>query len=137
MQPEDKDFLFGTVGAGLKWAIRELVDRGMKFQAVEVKYDGGILLSTPEPIEPNNVHFLYTLRQGRMVSPIVAIQVALDMIERHEIDLDTTPLHDVLTQVKTDVEMAKEWAEDFPVEWGKWFESQMEKAGLAKVGGAN
>jgi len=108
MSLEERSETFtNSLARAMAWAIRELYDHGYRFEAIEISSYGKIVPIAPEPIEPRNKLFLWTLAQGKMVSPIVAIETALEELERQNVSIDTSHLCEVLAQVRSDVEAAK------------------------------
>lgn len=92
----------------LSWAIRELHSLGFRFQAIDVERHGKIVPTRDEPIEPRNRYFLWKMSQGSMVSPITAIETALEQLDRQGILIDRGPMLECLSQVRSDVRAAEE-----------------------------
>ncbi len=137
LEPGVREEMFSRLGVMLRWAMRHLIHRGMRFSGIEIDPRGEFRPTQPNPVEPRNQLFLEKLSAGRMLNPVLCIREALSLIERQQVDVDKGPLIEVLLQCERDSKDAQEWwneDRDTAVAVEELMDERMKKLGFAAVG---
>lgn len=131
MSPSEREEILGTLHSGQRWAIRELIERGFRFKAIELDAHGRLHFTSHEPVEPRNVLFVEKLATGKLVSPILAIKTAFREFEKQGVFFDKGPMEAVLDQATKDLaEIEADAAEDPEMEdmTREWVQEQLAMA---------
>jgi len=123
---------FDTLYRGLVWAIRELLDRGFKFQAIFLNTKGDPQLQGQEPIERRNVLLVEKFSTGKIVDPILAINTAFEEMEKQGVYVDRAPMIELRESARADLEEQSADLERNPElreQMDEWTRSQLRAAG--------
>lgn len=131
---EERWRLLGSMGAGMRWAIRQLCLRhGARFHAVAVDSEGDIRTTRPDPICQANLLYVARLKEGKGPNMLHLLNDAVAYMRSQEWDIDLDPFMEALAKVRADVEQAKA---DTDPEWEaqavKTLEEGMKLAGYTK-----
>lgn len=146
MSDDEREATFSTYGRAMMWAIRKLSAAGLRFVAIEVDSDGSISTTRDHPVEPRNALFLQRLAKGKMPAPVNIpwgdlrgagggfLEVALEVIQRENLALDTEPLRSALSDVTSAVLEARAQLSPEEVELqGQAFRNMLDEIGVAIV----
>lgn len=146
MSDTEREATFSSYGRALMWAIRKLSAAGLRFTGLQVDPDGAITATRDTPVEPRNALFLQRLAKGKMPAPVNVpwgeargagggfLEVALDVIQREGLQIETEPIRHALSDVTAAVLEARSQLSPEEIELqGRAFRNMLDEIGVAIV----
>ena len=107
MTDEESEKTFDTLGAALAFGILKCHEAGHRFQGIRVDENGELFpVDHFVPVEGNSL-YIHQLAVGRPINFLMAVQSAIETIEREGLTLSVEPLRTAETEIRSTLEQVR------------------------------